>query len=149
MANDQIMNKNEEFEGGGSPEFPSHVANQQEHGTEKEEVFGYEALKRIEASSEHQLSSEQLHALEKAERKEGKAGDDPNDFVPEPDDSFGSSGSDEPEPPKYFGYSLPPKMVNDFKNIAKQKKKGGDPNESKTWIYVLLDRILKMRSINS
>jgi hypothetical protein len=47
--------------------------------------------------------------------------------------------------PKFFGYMVSPQIANNFAVISSLKGKG-DVNKSRTWIYMLLDRILKKQS---
>lgn len=47
--------------------------------------------------------------------------------------------------PKYFGYTIPPVIAANF-NFIRANKGKGDPSSSRTWMLVLLDRMLKMRS---
>ncbi|HEC64185.1 MAG TPA: hypothetical protein ENI23_02700 [bacterium] len=47
--------------------------------------------------------------------------------------------------PKIYGYMVPNKIRNNFRAI-KSKKGKGNPSASRTWLYVLLDRMLRMHS---
>lgn len=121
----------------GSPEAPM-VADVSE--SVKPTEYGYEVLKKLESGQEA--------ALEAAEKKEDKRPDDPAQQQQvirkeEKKESLPAS----PQTPKYFGYNIPPQIANNFSLIKKNKGKG-DPNASKTWVYVLLDRLLKMRESN-
>jgi hypothetical protein len=48
-------------------------------------------------------------------------------------------------PPKFFGYMISPQIANNFPMISTQKGKGS-PTKSRTWIYMLLDRLLKKQT---
>jgi len=50
-----------------------------------------------------------------------------------------------PVGPKFFGYMVSPQISGNFKQIASMKGKG-DVNKSRTWLYMLLDRILKKQT---
>ena len=47
--------------------------------------------------------------------------------------------------PKFFGYMVSPQIANNYQTISALKGKG-DPKKSRTWIYILLDRILKKQT---
>lgn len=47
--------------------------------------------------------------------------------------------------PKFFGYMVSPQISNNYKTISALKGQG-DPQKSRTWIYMLLDRILKKQT---
>jgi len=47
--------------------------------------------------------------------------------------------------PRFFGYTVSPQIANNFPLISAQKGRG-DSGKSRTWIYVLLDRILKRQT---
>jgi hypothetical protein len=47
--------------------------------------------------------------------------------------------------PKFFGYMVSPQIANNYDVISSLKGKG-DPKKSRTWIYMLLDRILKKQT---
>lgn len=47
--------------------------------------------------------------------------------------------------PRFYGYKVAPQIANNFALIVQQKGKG-KPDESRTWIYMLLDRILKKQA---
>ena len=47
--------------------------------------------------------------------------------------------------PKIFGYMVPETVMGDFKKI-RTNKATGSTDSSKTWLYVLLDRLLKVHS---
>ncbi len=118
----------------GSPEAPmSMESGESARPTE----YGYEVLKKLESGQEA--------ALEAAEKKEDKRPDDPAQqqqvVRKEEKKEVKPVG---PQPPKYFGYNIPTQIANNFSMIKRNKGKG-DPNSSKTWVYVLLDRLLKMR----
>ncbi len=52
-----------------------------------------------------------------------------------------------PQGPKFFGYKVSSALANNFRYIASQKGKG-DTESSKTWIVMLLDRLLKKQTLN-
>jgi hypothetical protein len=47
--------------------------------------------------------------------------------------------------PQLYGYMVPPQIIKNF-NLIRSRKLKGSPTASKTWLYVLLDRILKMHN---
>ena len=52
-----------------------------------------------------------------------------------------------PQPgPKFYGYMVAPQIANNYPLITDQKGKG-NPSKSRTWIYMLLDRILKKQTL--
>lgn len=126
----------------GSPESPVTIDNGAATESQKPQEFGYEQLQKIENMSEN--------ALEAAERKEAKRPEDPrqNNFQsqqpPQPVAPIKKKPS--PDSPKYFGYNIPPQIANNYKLIQSNAGKG-DPASSQTWVYMLLDKLLKVRSV--
>jgi hypothetical protein len=47
--------------------------------------------------------------------------------------------------PKFYGYAVSPQLANNHPLISSQKGKG-DTAKTRTWIYILLDRILKKQT---
>jgi len=100
--------------------------------------YGYEKLKQVETTNEN---------LSQIERKEAKP--------PQPqDDTQVQQQVQIPAPalptvksqgPKIFGYYIPPSITSNIQAI-RQKKGTGDPQDATTWIYVLLDRLLKKQT---
>ena len=128
---------NQQFISTGSPEVPGAVDRGE---VAKPAEYGHEVIKRIEATPEG--------AQERAERKDKKYKDQqrrqPKDDPKQ--QKLKKKTSDYPSP-KYFGYNIPPQISNNYKLIKKNTGKG-DPSSSATWIWVLLDRLLKVRTVN-
>lgn len=100
--------------------------------------YGYESIKKIEQSQEPEQGS--------AEKKEFSP-----PIKPSPPQTQQKKQQQAPPPqpapagPKFFGYKVPPQFANNFQMIRKKKGKG-NPNDARTWVYVLLDRILKKKT---
>lgn len=110
---------------------------QAEQAQERPE-YGHEIIKRIETSAET--------ALEQAERKESYQPDDPARQQAYADDAAKKEKkSEDPVAPQYYGYNIPPQIANNYEYVKASAGKG-DPSQSRTWIFMLLDRMLKMRS---
>jgi len=121
----------------GIPEMPGNIASIE---TPVYVEYGYEQLKQLEKSAENEL--------EAAERKEPNKLDDSSQQQIQAQ----IKKKQKPQPKEdtqqlpYFGYKIPPSIANDFKLIRKLKGRG-DTSFSKTWILMLLDRLLKIRSV--
>ena len=99
--------------------------------------FGYEKLKQIENTREE---------LDKIENKETRQQQDPLEQQIEPrKPEMPVSAPPKPMGPKVFGYFIPPAITSNIQNI-RQNKGSGDTRDAKTWIYVLLDRLLKKQT---
>ncbi|MBN1916233.1 hypothetical protein JW796_04630 [Candidatus Dojkabacteria bacterium] len=99
----------------------------------------------VEYGTEVQTSVE-APEIKKAENKEKKQQQDKPEIPEKPVFIQKSKEpSTEYEAPALFGYVVPPKVMQEFKAIRNLKDKGA-PDSAKTWLYVLLDRLLKMHS---
>lgn len=120
----------------GSPESAP-IPMPKEQSSESIE-YGYEKLKQVETANE---------GLSQIERKEAKPPQ------PQDDTRVGEQiqiqppalPTVKPQGPKIFGYYIPPSITSNIQAI-KQKKGTGDPQDATTWIYVLLDRLLKKQT---
>lgn len=137
---DPMKNLNTQYgASGGSPEAPTPISGN-ESAPDQGSEFGYERLKQLEQSAET--------ALEAAERKESNKVDDPKQRRPQqPQHKKKNPVRKVPNTnaPKYFGYNISPQIANN-PQIVKSRAGKGDPKNSQTWVYVLLERLLKMRS---
>ena len=104
---------------------------------QKAPEYGYERIKQIESGAEQ---------AEKAiERKDNKQIQAPQRPVVKKEPLIAKPA--QPQGPKFYGYKVSPTLANDFHLIASQKGKG-DTESSKTWIFMLLDRLLKKQTLN-
>jgi hypothetical protein len=135
QVQNQKQDQSEEFVSAGSIETGP-IPIKQESAPQQVE-YGDEVLKQIDQTPEQ--------ALEAAERKEIKREDQIKNQpvtaqpVPNPIPKVPANL------PKYFGYNISPQITNNTSNIKMNAGKG-DPTVSSTWVYMLLDRMLKMRS---
>lgn len=99
--------------------------------------YGYDVIKKIESQAEQ------------IERKEPKP--QPQPQQPQQQGNKPAAGQQapsapvQPSPIKLFGYKISPLITNNFKLISNQKGRG-DPASARTWIYVLLDRLLRKQT---
>lgn len=124
----------------GSPEAGPAVVEQSE-GAPQDVEYGYEKIKEIEKGGE-QLSS--------GEKKESESGpQQPAQKQPrkKPEPQTEPSQQAQLKPPKIFGYHLSKRFTSNLHNIKNLKGKG-DPAQAQTWIYMLLDRLLKKQTYN-
>lgn len=120
----------------GTPESaPMPVAP--EVSNEDSVEYGYEKLKQIENGGME---------LEKIENKES--------LSQQPQDEIQSQPKQEevveptlsgPTGPKIFGYQIPQSITSNLSDL-RARKGTGDPAEAKTWIYILLDKLLKKQT---
>lgn len=121
----------------GTPESaPVPVAP--EASSEDNVEYGYEKLRQIENAGIE---------LEKIENKESLNQKPQDELQSEPQqpDPVALVPQVKPEGPKIFGYYIPPNITSNLSNI-RAKKGTGDPQDARTWIYVLLDRLLKKQT---
>lgn len=117
--------------GGFSPEIISTPAPQESQGSPE---TGYEQIKQIEQQAENGAESAPEMPLPQEKTK--------------PETT--SETREKKEVPsgvksKYFGYH-PPKNIAQDANYIKSNSGRGAKNESKTWLLMFLDRILKKES---
>ena len=118
----------------GSPEAaPAPVAETVQESIE----YGYEAIKNIEQNAEK--SSEQEVSEPKPDLP------DESMQAPEPPPIPSVPVAPKPQGPKFFGYPIPPSMTSDLSALKKKKGKG-ETQEAKTWMMILLDRLLRKQS---
>ena len=118
-----------------SPEVGPASAQSREGQTLTPE-YGYDIIKKIETQAEQ------------IERKEAKPQPQPPQ-APKPlarPQQLPAAAQPQPSPLKLFGYKISPLITNNYQLISSQKGKG-DPNAARTWIYVLLDRLLKKSTL--
>jgi hypothetical protein len=104
-----------------------------------------EAVKAPENSQETQkLQENKLEKVHPAELKEFKQYYPQNKQPAAPASQTPPAQTSTPArpAPKFFGYMVSPQIANNYSVISTLKGKG-DPKKSRTWIYMLLDRILK------
>jgi len=121
---------------GGAPESaPTPVVTE----TPSENIeYGYERLRQIENTEAE---------LEKVENKES-LNQNPQDKLKtetKPQDTPAPAPVAKPQGPKVFGYYIPPAITSNLASI-RNKKGTGDPQEARTWIFVLLDKLLKKQT---
>lgn len=121
----------------GSPEAPIEIGGSGSNRSETnpQEEFGYEQLQKIDREAAELMA---------AERKDKKLVEDPNNSQNNLQVKQATKEKKKVDGPKYFGYSIPAAIAGNYKQIAKNKGKG-DPNSSQTWVYVLLDKLLKVK----
>lgn len=101
--------------------------------------YGYEKLKQVETTNEN---------LSQIERKEAKPPQPQDDTQVQPQVQVAAPPTlptVKSQGPKIFGYYIPPSITSNIQAI-RQKKGTGDPQDATTWIYVLLDRLLKKQT---
>lgn len=120
--------------GGFTPEVASSPSTSAESSSEGES--GYEQIKKIEQQAELQEQKEKFQRqAEQQKQKSAQQSKQKREKKEVPDSVK----------PKYFGYNPPPQLMNDPEMIKKQAGKG-DKKESKTWLLMFLDRVLKKES---
>lgn len=115
---------------GGSPESSPSQSPSQESVAQPE--FGNEFIKKLDNDT----------TPDQAERRDNTQYDDPmkQQYIPLPPKPV---AQDESALPRYFGYQIPPTITSDTTMINSYAGQG-DPSASKTWIYVLLKKMMKM-----
>lgn len=100
--------------------------------------YGYERLRQIENTEAELEKVENKESLNQNSQDELKTETKPQDTpVPPP--------IVKPQGPKVFGYYIPPAITSNLASI-RNKKGTGDPQEARTWIFVLLDKLLKKQT---
>lgn len=120
----------------GSPESAP-IPMPKEQPTENIE-YGYEQLKQVETANENLSQIEKKEAISTQPQDETQVDQKPQ-VQPPALPTVKSQG------PKIFGYYIPPSITSNIQAI-RQKKGTGDPQDATTWIYVLLDRLLKKQT---
>ena len=114
------------------------ISTQSQEGQALPPEYGYDIIKKIETRAEQ------------IERKEAKP--QPQPGIPQAPKSVAQpqqppvSAQPQLSPLKLFGYKISPLITNNYQLISSQKGKG-DPNTARTWIYILLDRLLKKTTL--
>jgi hypothetical protein len=126
----------------GSPEFgPSSnpIPEQRKSGED-----GYDQIRQIERRAE------QYHQAELKEQTSRNAPPVQSSQKANINNSANLSPNNNTVPniPKIFGYNISTFILNNIAQVSKHKGKG-NPKEAKTWVYVLLDRLLKKQTYNS
>jgi len=125
----------------GTPEAPININSNQEVSKPESVEYGYESIKNLENAPQ---------PIESAERKEKpiapkqKKQQSIQTKQPKP---IKTVPVNRPKQPSFFGYKIPPQIANNTANIIAQKGKG-DTAEARTWIYMLLDRLMKKQAAN-
>jgi len=120
----------------GSPETgPIQIETSPDSGTEQSTEYGHEAIRKIEQQPNPEQSAEQM------EQRAAPRPQQPQQQKPQPKPKKPSG----PEPPSFYGYKVPLNISTNPKLIA-EKKGTGDPSDSRTWVYMFLDRLLKKQS---
>ena len=108
-----------------------------------------EAVKAPENTQEIQKiqenKPEKVHPAEVKEFKQFYPQNKQNPPVAAPQTAPAQSVKPTQPAPKLFGYVVSPQIANNYQVISGLKGKG-DPKKSRTWIYMLLDRILKKQT---
>lgn len=121
----------------GTPESaPMPIAP--EASTEDSVEYGYEKLKQIENGGMELEKIENKESLSQQPQDEIQTQPKQEVVVPEPAPS-------PPPGPKIFGYQIPQSISSNLSSL-RAKKGTGDPQEGRTWIYVLLDKLLKKQT---
>lgn len=118
----------------GSPESaPIPVAPEQSNQSVE---YGYEKLKQIEKASEN---------LQQIENKETRNPQNDDQQLEKHQIPVTQLPPAKTEGPKIFGYHIPQSITTNI-NAIRERKGTGDPREATTWIYVLLDKLLKRQT---
>lgn len=118
-----------------SAENPTKVSGPEQ---QEQQEFGYERIKKIE-----QQQDETLKDIERKDRKRVQA-----------DPKQQQQNNQQPRPvvsvpgPKFFGYRISPQTSSNISDLKDNKGKG-DESDAKTWVYMLLDRMLKKQTYSS
>jgi hypothetical protein len=97
--------------------------------------YGYDVIRRIE----------NVPGSEQMEKKEGKPlVQQPRTPVYQPP-AAQQPATPPVKMPKFFGYTVSPQIANNF-GLIKTQKGRGDPKEARTWLYILLDKLLKRQT---
>lgn len=134
-ADDQVASVQQPISvSSGSPESsPAPMATEQ---LNQNVEYGYEKLQQIEKASEN---------LQQVENKEVRNPQNDDQQAEKTQVPVSSLPPTKPQGPKIFGYHIPQSITTNIAAI-RQNKGTGDPNDAKTWIYVLLDRLLKKQT---
>lgn len=114
--------------GGFSPEVVSAPSQQVE--SQPQEESGYEQIRRIEKQAEDESGAEQQPVVKPTQPKQIN------------EVKQAAKEAPQKEQPKYFGYTAPKRITSDKDYIESNVGKG-DKKDSKTWLLVFLDRLLK------
>lgn len=114
---------------------PVPVAN--ESAGEQAPEFGYEQIQNMERSVEGENSSEQGEQVKPQEETE--------EIEPEPTPIPPPVTDQKPQGPRFFGYQIPQVLTSNLSSLRSQVGKG-DPVDARTWMVVLLDRLLQKQS---
>lgn len=118
----------------GSPESaPIPVAPEQSNQSVE---YGYEKLKQLERASEN------LQQIENKETRNPQNDDQQAEKAKMPVAQIPSA---KPQGPKIFGYHIPQAITTNITAI-RERKGTGNPDDARTWIYVLLDKLLKRQT---
>ena len=118
----------------GSPESaPVPVAPEQSNQSVE---YGYEKLQQIERASEN------LQQIENKETRNPQNDDQQSEKANVP---VAQLPPVKPQGPKIFGYHIPQSITTNISAI-RQRKGTGNPQDATTWIYVLLDKLLKRQT---
>ncbi|MEI7578988.1 MAG: hypothetical protein WCJ58_02985 [bacterium] len=103
----------------------------------QQKEFGYDQIKRIEKQPDSNQSGEKKEFSRPALQQNPQVPpiQAPKPVIPEI----------KPKMPSFFGYRIPPHISKSYTVISKQKTQG-DTREARTWIYMLLDRLLKKQT---
>lgn len=124
----------------GGPEAPASMPVA-EAAPKPNVEFGYEAIKKIEQGAEN---------LKQIEHKEQLAKSQPPQ-VPQNQVQAAKPVVNQPvvapNAVKISGYKVAPQVASNLSYVSSQKGKG-DPKQSRTWVVMLLDRLLKRQTYN-
>lgn len=98
--------------------------------------YGYEKLKQIERASENlqQIENKEIRNPQNVDQQSEKR------QVP-----VLQTPVTKPQGPKIFGYHIPQSITTNITAI-RDRKGTGNPQDATTWIYVLLDKLLKRQT---
>jgi hypothetical protein len=124
---------------GGSPEVAS-----------VEVKTGTDSANSAEVQSSLESGYEQIKAIEKAVEKQAEKAEKPQHIETQQKQQKNEDKREKKEvpvtvKPKFFGYKPSKKIAND-PNYIKSHAGRGDKQDSKTWLLVFLDRLLKKES---
>lgn len=112
-------------------------------GNNESKEFGYDRIKQIEKQQD-----ESLRDIERKDRR--RVSPTPK---PDPQQQQQKKQDDKPKKttvvgPKFFGYRISTQTTDDVTGL-KDKKGKGDATDAKTWVYMLLDRMLKKQTYSN
>jgi len=158
---DSGNNQNQMMQGAQDPSNPGQTTGIQNPQQAQVSVGGSPEAASVEIKSSNSMSNaesqpnlesgyEQIKAIEKAVEKQAEKAEKPQHVETQQKQQKNEDKREKKEvpvtvKPKFFGYKPSKKIAND-PNYIKSHAGRGDKQDSKTWLLVFLDRLLKKES---